>query len=269
MPRRSRMLRRPRAKAAASSRAVVISLGTALISAVTAVGALVISGMTWSTQNQQIADQQEATAVGDLANGDAAVRAAGIWTLQQLTQAHPDREPAVVRVLADFVRARVGLTSPDASCPRPWERPGVDVQAAMTVIAQRDVARDGPTMLDLNHTCLERIDLGSWANDLHANLTNVSLVGADLSWADLAWTDLSGSILSDADMCHADLNSTTLRGTQLDNSILQDTDFAHADARGANLRGAQGRPVVDPFTTVSDPGEFATLTHPSACDPYP
>jgi hypothetical protein len=104
------------------------------------------------------------------------VRAAGIWTLQQLSRADPDREPVVVRVIADFVRSRVGLTDPYATC-RGAARPGVDIQAAMTVIAQRDVSRDGSTRIDLRRTKLyDTILQGAYFG--YADVRGASLLGA-------------------------------------------------------------------------------------------
>ncbi|MHC5934528.1 pentapeptide repeat-containing protein [Nostoc sp.] len=201
-------------------------------------------------------------AIEQLGNKTIETNLAVINDLEQITQNHPQYHWIIMDILTTFVRknalympqeeltkSEVGsrksevkfcngdLTStqnlPLDSCGdlnprnlltsnlRRKVRP--DVQAALTVIARRDVNKDPENeQLDLSYTDIRGANLN------RANLEQTNLYQANLAGANLREANLAGAILSAANLEGANLYLANLEGTIL----------SAANLKGANLEGA-------------------------------
>ncbi len=150
----------------------------------------------------------------------------------------------VMEFLADFVRRKA---------PRKEEGEeerslniSPDIQAALTVIGQRDQNKD-MGVLDLSNTDLRGADLTK-ANLQRAKLHGVNLQGTNLNEANLQGTELyvaqlQGAFLHKTQLQRARLNYANLQGAYLTEVYLQSADLTEvnlreADLTGANLQGA-------------------------------
>ncbi|MBW4703465.1 pentapeptide repeat-containing protein [Micromonospora sp. RL09-050-HVF-A] len=180
------------------------------------------------------------------------VRLGAIYALERIMRDSAADQPAVVDILATFVRVHAPATavptpsrSPRGSLAR--SNPPVDIQAALTVLGRRDSARDGtvgagdedpsPRRLNLSGADLSGADL-SGADLLRANLKGSHLLGADLSNANLANANLGEADLKGADLGHANVRDAVLLRADLDGAILEHADLRGAYLGGANLGGA-------------------------------
>ena len=221
------------------------------------------------SQQQQIAQsqiQQQQQAARDLlisnqvskgfeqlASDKTAMRLGGIYALEGVMNASERPEQyrgPVLEMLCAFVREyTIGKTV--------FEKPAIDVQAALTVIGRRkgqelpDLAKvniPGANLsranlrgadlnsADLNSAYLSRVDL-SGANLIGANLTGANLTSATLGRVDLTGADLTGANLGLADLNGAYLSGADLTGANLRRSNLRSADLSGANLRGANLIG--------------------------------
>ncbi|QFZ19963.1 pentapeptide repeat-containing protein [Saccharothrix syringae] len=230
---------------------------TGLVTALTAVGALVFTGLSLRSTQQQVAVAEQAQltdrylrAVEQLANegeGKVHLRIGGIYALGRVAVDSPRDQGAVEELLAAFVRDRSPRHAGSA-CP---ETP-VDVQAAFAVLARR--APQGERgLVDLRDTCLTKVSAPE------ANLDQVSLAGADLTDANLyhaqmgltsfvnatlvrvrfdsarfdAYTFVEGADLTGADLRYADLSGVRLERVNLSGADLTEVKHEHADVSGA------------------------------------
>ncbi|AVT29856.1 hypothetical protein C6361_10530 [Plantactinospora sp. BC1] len=168
-------------------------------------------------------------AVKLLADPSEVVRAGGVHALEGLLREAPIEQPTVTSVLATFVRRQSQADvagAVDGSAGRPagaGRRPGVDVQAALTVIGRRDVRWDRPG---------DRVDLTG------AVLTGVSLVRARLTGALLTGARLDGADLTGARLDRVDLDDADLRGAVLDRASLREARLHGADLTEARINMA-------------------------------
>ncbi|UNN02047.1 pentapeptide repeat-containing protein [Rhodococcus opacus] len=223
-----------------------------LATAVAAITAVVISSRNLSAstdqfelqqrqQQQQQASDRFARAMDQLSSDRLETRLGAIYSLEEVARDFPAQHPAVFEVITAYVRTH---TPASVACAGPTP-PAADAQAAVTVIGRRDIGRDGPTRIDLSHSCLAGAHL-SHAHLSHAHLSHADLSGTDLLAADLVGGDLRCATLTGAD----------LRGTDLSNKILYDVVLTGADLRGtdlsgvANLIGANLTGVVHDETTI-------------------
>ncbi|MEH1909470.1 MAG: pentapeptide repeat-containing protein [Nostoc sp.] len=162
-------------------------------------------------------------AIEQLGNKTIETSLAVINDLEQITQNHPHYHWIIMDILTTFVRKNA-LYMPQeelTSNLRPKVR--ADVQAALTVIARRDVNKDPENeQLDLSHTDIRGANLN------RANLEQTNLYQANLAGANLREANLSGAILSAANLEGANLYLANLEGTIL----------SAANLKGANLSGA-------------------------------
>lgn len=196
---------------------------TSVISAMTAIGALIFTALSLNATRDQvaIAEQGQITdrysrtieQLGQQGHDRVQIRLGAIYALERLAHDSPRDQPTIIEVLAAFVRSNVaradfqyqsGHPVPfSLSCPTGTARssspldhtnpPTPDVQAALAVLGRRDIASDNAP-IDLTRTCLVGADLA------HLNLT-----GTDLSETYLHGTDLSDANISDVDLSDADL----------------------------------------------------------------
>lgn len=174
-------------------------------------------------QEAQITDRYT-KAVESLGDDAEDVRLGGIYALQRIMEDSPRDHPTIVNVLATYIRTHA-IKPPKASKDVPS-----DVQAALTVLADRDLTRDDRSVvLRLRKTYLAGVEVKS---------SRFSKLPMNLAGADLFGADLSGADLSDVDLSRADLFSAALSRADLSHADLSDTDLSDADLAGVNLVGA-------------------------------
>ncbi len=218
-------------------------------------------------QQQQAAQQQQQQAVRDLlisnqlskgfeqlASDKIAIRLGGIYALEGVmnTSERPEQyRGPILEMLCALVReSTIGKTV--------YEKPAIDIQAALTVIGRRkgqelpDLAKVNIPGANLSGANLRGADLDSadlnsaylsgaslsGANLLGANLTGANLTGANLSRVDLTGADLTGANLGLADLNGGYLSGANLSGANLGGTNLRSADLSGANLSGANLRGA-------------------------------
>ena len=214
----ARQLRPPTARDAARGR--VLALGAGLL----ATGALVFTARSLALSRAGQVTGRYAQALGQLGCEDVDVRIGGIRALEHVARDSPRHHPAVMEVLAAFIRERSRQHWPP---PHPGgqarERsPRPDVQAAITVVGGRLAERD-----------LSPVDLAG------SDLTGADLTGAVLAHAVLARADLLAAKLVRADLSGADLGGARLTGANLDGADLTGADLTDADLVDANLASAE------------------------------
>ncbi|WP_431881188.1 pentapeptide repeat-containing protein [Micromonospora chalcea] len=186
------------------------------------------------------------------------VRLGAIYALERIMRDSAVDHPAVVQLLAAFVRVHAPAPnlspSPPSQLAKPPTPPSppVDIQAALTVLGRRESNRDrSGDGIDLSHTSLRGIDLNG------ASLRGVDLSGADLSHADLSGADLSAAGLGRANLIGSDLGGTNLNTAFLLNADLRYADLASAELWGAELTGAK---LADADLRNADFGEANGVT---------
>ncbi|MBM7774369.1 uncharacterized protein YjbI with pentapeptide repeats [Actinokineospora baliensis] len=249
-----------------------------VISALTALGAVVVAGLTLiATQDQVTAAQEQSKAA--LRQNEVAEqgqftdrytkaveqldrtgadhlqsRLGAVYALERLARDSPRDQPSVIEVLSAFVRTTSPRLAP-AECPD--LPPAADIQAALTVLGRRDTKFDQTTRIDLNSTCLRNIKLNNanleysdlrgadlydaQLNDAtlrHATLVGAALVGVDLRNSDLGSADLSQANLGNADFSYADLSNVGFRKANLSHATLENAELGLANFTNADLRGA-------------------------------
>ena len=167
-------------------------------------------------------------AIEQLGSKELDVRIGGIYALERIARDSAKDHPAVMEVLAAFIRehSREQWPPPDPDNPDQLRLTRPDVQAAATVAGRRNAKRD-IRPIDLTRADLTRTDLTG--AHLPARLDGADLTGVHLTGARLNDADLTGAHLNDADLTRARLTGTDLTGAQLDG----------ADLTGARLTGAR------------------------------
>jgi len=213
-----------------AARGRLLALGAGLLAA----GALVVTARSRARcRAGQLADRC-ALARGQLGREDLDVRIGGIRALERVACGSPGHHPAVMGMLADFIRERSGQYWPP---PGPGGQargrsPRLDVQAAITALGRRRTERDlGP--VDLAGADLTGADLTD------ADFTGAVLAGAVLARADLLAAKLVRADLSGADLGGARLTAANLAGADLTGADLSDADLAGAGLAGVELAGAE------------------------------
>jgi hypothetical protein len=126
------------------------------------------------------------------------LRLGGIYALERIARDSPRDHWPIMEVLTAYVRSNAPLQTE----PADQTKPGVDIQAILTVLARR--RRDGRREEDEQRLDLRRTDLrGAYLTDAHlegaifegADLQRASLVGAHLEGAFLAGARLDGARL--------------------------------------------------------------------------
>jgi hypothetical protein len=259
-----------------------------LITALTAIGALVFTGLSLLAAREQLdiarADQlteRFARAVEHLGNDKPEIRLSAVLALERIAHDSVTHREPIGELLAAFVRRKRPLPGP---CAVSFERHEADLEAALRVVAT-GVFGVAP---DLNATCLSGADLSGarlrCAMLERANLTGMTtLAGADLRQAnlnsahfggtdpndahpvaaDLSGADLEGAEATQADLSHtylvganlrgANLAATTLTGAQLQDADLSEAHLVQVDLRAVDLSGANLAGTHIQGSTFSDP----------------
>src|SRR5208337_4549874 len=156
-------------------------------------------------------------AIEQLGSDKLDVRIGSIYALERVARDSPPDHPAVMEVLAAFIREhsheqwRPPEPTTDDLQPRRTTRP--DVQTAITVIGRRNVSYD-----------LGRIDL-TGARLTGVNLTGARLISADLTGARLTSADLIGADLTGAYLSGADLTGVNLTGADSSTAYLAGAEY--------------------------------------------
>ncbi|HEV7648787.1 MAG TPA: pentapeptide repeat-containing protein [Actinophytocola sp.] len=232
-----------------------MSAVTQAVTTLTAVGALVFTGLSLAVTRDQVAASQAqnevarqgqltgryTTAVEQLSERGpdrTQVRLGGIYELGRLAHESPADQAMVADVLSSFLRTAERGTVRGPACAT-GELVPRDVQAALTVLGSRDPDHDGDVRIriDLSHKCLREANL-SYAALAATDLRAADLRGAELLEAKLAGADLTGADLTDAALYSGSLVEATLSRTNLSRAHLFEADLAGAQLHGANLTGA-------------------------------
>ena len=210
--------RRPAARDAARGR--LLALGAGLL----ATSALVVTARSRARSGARQLAGRYAVALEQLGCEELDVRVGGIRALERVARDSPGHHPAVMEMLAAFIRerSRQHWPPPDPGGQAGQRSPRPDVQAAITVVGRRFTERD-----------LEPVDLAG------ADLAGADLTGAVLACAVLARADLLAATLVRADFSGADLGGARLIGANLDGAVLTDADLADADLADADLASAK------------------------------
>jgi uncharacterized protein YjbI with pentapeptide repeats len=239
------------AAVSASSHTTVQAIGT-LITAFTAIGALVFTGLSLNATRDQVdvAQQGQYTdrytkAVEQLDQTGPEhlqTRLGGIYALQRLTVDSPRDQPTIVNLLLTFITSTIRRTDLGTVCP---DRVAPDIQAALTVLIERDRERDADNSPEvrtrLPGACLTDAQLAG------VHLTQADLTGANLAGTDLAEADLSGADLREANLSEAELRGANLNGADLREATLDGADLMWAKLTEASFEERDG----DRWSTIS------------------
>ncbi|MCX4902771.1 pentapeptide repeat-containing protein [Streptomyces sp. NBC_00878] len=173
------------------------------------------------------------TAVGQLGDKSPDVQLGGIYGLQRIMKDSPRDQPAVIDILSAFVRTHAvkSKTHPRVGAP-------ADVQAAVSVLVNRDEREDGPARVDLGGAVLSAANLHRTVDERGVPLAGAVLNAANLFGADLWEADLAGAKMGGVDLRHADLREADLHGAYLETAVLGSADLTGANLDGAFLVGA-------------------------------
>lgn len=240
LPVRERATHLPDAQEAVRGQLLTLSAG------VFAAGALIFTALnfTLSRRALELTEQGQVTdrytkAIEQLGSDKLDVRIGGTYALERVARDSIRDHPTVMEVLAAFVREHSREQWPPVTDPAMVEagaqsecgtRP--DVQAAITVIARRNVHHDSGR-IDLSQCNLTGAYLPG------ANLANANLMGATLTRAFLGQADLAGANLIGAELTRADLSGAILRGANLNGAKLPGSFMPYADFTGAFLGRAE------------------------------
>ena len=212
------------------------------------------------SRDGQVTDRY-AKAIEQLGSEKLDVRIGGICALERVARDSARDHPAVMEMLAAFIREHSHeQRPPPGPSGRARERSlRPDVQAALTVVGRRLTERDiGP--VDLARADLTGANLGgarltganldgsylTGAELTEAGLAHAVLARADLRAAKLVRADLTGANLSGARLTGANLTGANLTSADLADADLADADLTRADLTRAELTGARwpvGGPV--------------------------
>ncbi len=207
------------------------------------------------SRDGQVTDRY-AKAIEQLGSEKLDVRIGGICALERVARDSATDHPAVMEMLAAFIREHSHeQRPPPGPSGRARERSlRPDVQAALTVVGRRlterdiepiDLARADLTGANLGGARLTGANLdGSYLTG--AELTKAGLANAVLARADLRATKLVRADLTGANLSGARLTCADLTGANLTSADLADADLTRADLTRAELTGARwpiGGPV--------------------------
>jgi len=173
-------------------------------------------------------------AIEHLGSDKPDMRIGGIYALERIARDSPKDHPAVMEVLAAFIREHscegpIGPPVPVGGKPRLRTRP--EVQAALTVVGRRRVERD---VLPID---LTEADL-SYAELKGAKLAKVIFNNARLAAATLDEADLSKAEFYRADLSHANLHNANCTGAQMPEANFKGARLHHANFTDAYLPSA-------------------------------
>jgi uncharacterized protein YjbI with pentapeptide repeats len=191
-----------------------------------------------STRDGQVADRYS-KAIDQLGSDKLDMRIGGVYALEGVARDSPPDHPAVMDVLSVFVqvRSRGRRSTPKSDEDQQSQQLNLpDVQAALTVIARRDISQDRYPV-DLSYADLPNAELPG------AQLRGAKLTWTVFEWADLGGADLGGAALANVNFTHARLSGADLSGahafgTTFDDAALAGTNLTDVDLSAVNIRRA-------------------------------
>jgi hypothetical protein len=248
-----------------AARGRLLTLGAGLAAA----GALLFTARNFFLSREGQVTDRYTKAIEQLGSDKLDVRIGGIYALERVARDSARDHPAVMEVLAAFIREHSHEQRPvpeHGTASRSPERTHPDVQASITVIGRRVSKNDRETInlrgaeltgADLRHADLTGAHLNHahldgahfreahlrsaqlWSAHLNgAGFQDADLSGAVLTSAKLQYAKLAGADLSRADLVNADLDCAQLTGANLSGADLTGANIAGAQVAGANLEGA-------------------------------
>jgi uncharacterized protein YjbI with pentapeptide repeats len=176
-------------------------------------------------------------AIEQLENNTIENSLAVINDLEQIAQNHPQYHWIIMNILITFIRKNA-LYIPQEEVTIKLAKVRVDIQAALTVIAQRDINKDPENeQLDLSHIDMRGANLNR-ANLQQTNLYQANLAGANLTEANLAGAILSAANLEGANLYLANLEGAILSAANLKGANLKEANLYCASLYLADLHGA-------------------------------
>jgi uncharacterized protein YjbI with pentapeptide repeats len=261
------------------------TVGT-LVTAGAAIGALLFTGLTLRTTQEQFQDQYRLSeqgqftdrfgrAIDQLGSASLEIRLGGIYSLERLGHDSDVDRNTVVEILVAFVRTHVAeiggkFTQTRAGTAEVYAyatcqaqgKLKPDVQAAMTVIGRQQSA---PTNrpVDLARLCLDGVDLPranlsgislSYSQLRNANLNGANLVGAQLDDANLYGAKLDAADLSRANMSHVKAVRASFQRARLVEAVVDGGGLSGADFYEADLTRIKGSVVDFSHASFGSPG---------------
>ncbi|MEH2401935.1 MAG: pentapeptide repeat-containing protein [Nostoc sp.] len=208
-------------------------------------------------------------AIEQLGNKTIETSLAVINDLEQIAHNYPQYHWIIMEILTTFVRKNAHYTPQKEVTSNIWAKVRADIQAALTVIARRDVSKSAginQTMLSNVKTLIlafsrgfspdvkakaltknRELFMSSYLNkdseneqlDLsHADMRGANLNRANLEQTNLYQANLAGANLREANLAGAILSAANLEGANLYLANLEGAILSAANLKGANLSGA-------------------------------
>lgn len=150
--------------------------------------------------------------------------------LAKISQDEPKLHWKIMENLTDFVRKNAPYHPQKEVKDNPLLTISGEIQAALTVIAKRNIQQDiEGEQLDLSHTDMRGANLAG------ANLAKTNLYQTNLAGANLCSANLHGAILSAANLSGANLSGANLKEAILSAANLSEANLSRADLQRANL----------------------------------
>ncbi|MEV6565862.1 pentapeptide repeat-containing protein [Streptomyces kronopolitis] len=189
-------------------------------------------------ENSREAHERYSDVVNKSGSTSPDIRMGGIYALEELNDEGEIDHRRLLEILTPFIRGR-SPRPPKLITPKKKEReycfglkaPEVDIEAAMKVLARREIQADERP--DLRYTELALLSLPE-----QAQLTNVDLTSADLRCSKLRGVNLENADLSGTWMTWADLTNANLHHAKhLDQVVWRHTTcpdgiMSHRDEKG-------------------------------------
>ena len=167
----------------------------------------------------------------------------GIYALERIARDSKDDHPQVVEVLTAYIREHARYKPAEPHAPTTSSEQGqddeadepprlaTDIQAAMSVLARRDITQDREDYrLNLVGTDLRGLVLDA---DEGGHLERADLAGAHLEGARLSRANLEDAYLNGAHLEHAELLVTRLEGAVLAGASLEGATVDSSAVQGA------------------------------------
>ena len=189
-------------------------------------------------------------AIDQLGNDKLDIRVGGIYALERIARDSREDHGPIIEILTAFIRQNAPWSSDSSRDDEEvaWgavpAHSKADIQAALTVVARRDVTRDPPDYrLNLSSADLRKANLGNArmdrANFRYSSLENAYFRGAHLRHADFFFTHLEDADLTEADLEGADFFEAITSGTRLVDADVSNVDFSLIDLSSLDLVGAK------------------------------
>jgi hypothetical protein len=225
----------------------------ALVTALAAAAALVFTAQELSATREALTISNEgqvtdrfSTAVEQISSDSIVLRLGGVYALERIGKDSARDYLATMDVLTAFLRQRTGMavdSEAASSCSNRTGPPAVDVQAALDVIARRDISKDPPPNPEVERDW-------SW------NLSGLCIPWANLRGASLERIDFSSSNLDCSTLNYSSLRGTYLGGASLRQAFMRNTDLTRANLSQADLSGTSMPGVI-----MSETSLYKTVLH--------